>query len=138
MSHISKKKLTLLILVSSFAFASGVGRISFDSHQDVNLKSIDLIFANGFEAAVVGTYSSDTIAPSSEIPAIEAGSATVGSIAGSFQTDQMGQANYSIPILTAAGTAGLAPQVALNYSSGGGNGAIGVGWSVSGVTMITR
>ncbi len=86
-----------------------------------------------------GSYVSDDIAPITDVPSIEpVGDTFVGSIAGSFQADQMGQANYSIPILTGAGTAGLAPQISLNYSSGSGNGVAGVGWALSGTTIITR
>ncbi len=62
----------------------------------------------------------------------------IGSIAGQFRVDESGSATYSIPIATVAGTAGVAPQVSLNYSSQGGNGLLGRGWSMSGLSGITR
>ncbi|MEM9420805.1 MAG: SpvB/TcaC N-terminal domain-containing protein, partial [Planctomycetota bacterium] len=83
-------------------------------------------------------FSSETPVTTADIPAIESGSASVGSINGSFQTDQVGQAGYSIPLYAGMGTAGLSPKISLNYSSGSGNGPLGVGWSISGVTVITR
>lgn len=83
-------------------------------------------------------FSSETPVTTADISAIESGSAEVGAINGSFQTDQVGQASYSIPIYAGMGTAGLSPKVSLNYSSGSGNGPLGVGWSISGVTVITR
>lgn len=62
----------------------------------------------------------------------------VGSIAGQFRVNEQGAATYSIPIMTFAGTAGVAPQISLNYSSQGGSGIAGVGWSIGGVSAITR
>ncbi len=55
----------------------------------------------------------------------------VGAIAGEFRVDEGGQANYSIPIYTPVGVAGVSPTVSLNYSSGGGNGIAGIGWNLT-------
>jgi len=62
----------------------------------------------------------------------------VGSTAGQFRVDESGSATYSIPIATAAGTAGVAPQISLNYTSQGGNGLVGKGWNIGGLSGITR
>ena len=62
----------------------------------------------------------------------------VGATAGQFRVDESGAASYSIPILTVPGTAGVSPQVALSYSSQGGDGPVGRGWSISGLSAITR
>jgi len=66
------------------------------------------------------------------------GNEDVGSTAGQFRVDESGSATYNIPIATAAGTAGVAPQISLNYSSQGGNGLAGKGWNISGLSGITR
>lgn len=70
------------------------------------------------------------------------GSATnsdkIGTTAGNFRVDESGAATYSVPIATAAGTAGVVPQVSLNYSSSAGNGIAGRGWSIGGLTAISR
>ena len=63
---------------------------------------------------------------------------SVGTTAGSFRVDESGSATYSIPIATAAGTAGVAPQLSLNYSSQGGNGLMGLGWNIGGLSGISR
>ncbi|MBT8121172.1 MAG: VCBS repeat-containing protein, partial [Gammaproteobacteria bacterium] len=63
---------------------------------------------------------------------------TVGTIAGTFDVDPSGAASYSIPIAVPPGTAGMAPVLSLNYSSRGGNGPLGRGWSLGGMSMITR
>ena len=49
-----------------------------------------------------------------------------------------GAASYSIPIALPPGRAGMQPSVSLNYSSRGGNGIAGVGWSVSAGSSIHR
>ncbi len=62
----------------------------------------------------------------------------IGSTAGQFRVDESGSATYSIPISTPAGTAGVAPEISLNYSSLAGNGLLGRGWSIGGLSAITR
>ena len=62
----------------------------------------------------------------------------IGSTAGKFRVSESGAATYSVPIAAAAGTAGVAPRLSLNYSSQDGNGLLGRGWSVSGVSRIRR
>lgn len=57
---------------------------------------------------------------------------------GSLVVQQDGSANYSIPIELPPGVNGLTPKVALNYNSNGGNGFLGVGWSLSAYSVITR
>jgi RHS repeat-associated protein len=66
------------------------------------------------------------------------GSSTVGTTAGQFRVDETGNANYSIPILTAPGSGGVVPQISLEYNSGSPNGIAGVGWSIGGLSTIVR
>ncbi|MDO8663129.1 MAG: SpvB/TcaC N-terminal domain-containing protein [Candidatus Omnitrophota bacterium] len=49
----------------------------------------------------------------------------------SFQSDPFtGKATFSIPISVPAGRNGIQPNITLNYSSGAGNGILGLGWSL--------
>ena len=59
---------------------------------------------------------------------------TPGATPGSFNVSESGAANYSIPIAMPPSTAGMAPQLSLNYSSQGGNGLLGMGWSLGGLS----
>ncbi|HLG58313.1 MAG TPA: SpvB/TcaC N-terminal domain-containing protein [Vicinamibacterales bacterium] len=48
-----------------------------------------------------------------------------------------GTGNFSVPIIIPSGRGGFQPSLSLNYSSGTGNGAFGLGWGLS-VPGITR
>jgi RHS repeat-associated protein len=61
-----------------------------------------------------------------------------GSTAGSFSVTPSGGAEYRIALEVPPGTNALAPQLSLVYESGGGNGAAGVGFTLEGLSVITR
>lgn len=62
----------------------------------------------------------------------------VGTIDGQFSVDGNGAANYIIPIEVPPGTNGVQPNLTLAYNSHQKNGVLGVGWSLRGLSSITR
>ncbi|MGH1541890.1 MAG: SpvB/TcaC N-terminal domain-containing protein [Arenicella sp.] len=61
-----------------------------------------------------------------------------GATSPSYSTSPGGQFRYSIPIVVSPGTNGVAPKLSLEFSSGSGNGNLGVGWSLFGLPSIYR
>ena len=62
----------------------------------------------------------------------------VGATNGTFNIDPLGGAVYSIPLQVPEGTGGFAPTISITYSSNSGNGIAGYGWSIGGLSTITR
>jgi hypothetical protein len=64
--------------------------------------------------------------------------ATAASAHAGIGVSSNGQATYGHAISVPPGIAGMAPNLSLAYAEGGVNGPVGVGWSVQGVSAITR
>lgn len=62
----------------------------------------------------------------------------VGTIEGEAGTSPTGAATYTIPIYTPPGTNGLDPSVGITYNSQTGSGIAGYGWSIGGLSIISR
>ncbi len=62
----------------------------------------------------------------------------VGRTKGSFAVSATGAATYTIPIWAPPGPRGVTPHIALAYNSQSGNGYVGVGWNISGLSSIYR
>ena len=65
-------------------------------------------------------------------------SAPVGSPQGNFSVSPLGGATYTIGIEAPQGLPGMQPNVAIVYNSQSGNGVVGYGCSISGISVITR
>jgi hypothetical protein len=61
-----------------------------------------------------------------------------GATSGELGVTPNGSLSYSIPISVPPGTTGVQPQLTLQYDSLGGNGIMGMGWTVGGLSNITR
>jgi RHS repeat-associated protein len=66
------------------------------------------------------------------------GNPDAGTLPGELGVSPGGAATYSLPIDVPPGTAGLQPGLSLGYSSQGGNGPVGLGWSLGGLSSIHR
>ena len=63
---------------------------------------------------------------------------TVGEIPMVHQVAPNGATTYTVPIECPPGRAGVQPSISLCYSSHGGNGVLGYGWSIGGLSSINR
>ena len=64
--------------------------------------------------------------------------ADAGSLPGSLGVSNSGAASYTIDLVVPPGTNGMQPAVSLSYSGQGQNGLLGLGWSINGLSSITR
>lgn len=105
------------------------------SSNDVN-QFIAKIDTNTTIAPNGGTTNSTagTTSPSGEI----AGTRSFHDTKGEINVDGGGQLNFSLPIALPPSINGVAPQTNLMYSSGSGVGIAGMGFSLSGISSISR
>ena len=92
-------------------------------------------------AAVFLVFTSTNVASNSPTDNTKVPTSDVGSLKGNFQVTPTGQAHYSIPIDVPPGTAGMAPALSIVYDSSSSNtrnGMLGMGFSLEGLTAITR
>lgn len=57
---------------------------------------------------------------------------------GQFAVSDAGAATYQIPFVLPPGTAGLQPKIGISYSSQNGNSYVGLGWTLTGLSSISR
>ena len=114
------------------------GGVSWDADGD-GISNVDAYL--GSENPCAGECLSVEIPPAAEVgtvPPVDSDSESIAVVAGQFRVNESGAATYSVPINVVPGIAGVTPSLSLNYSSFSGNGLLGLGWSVGGVSSIGR
>ena len=87
----------------------------------------------------IGSDTADALADAVADTTASAGPGiAVGKTDGTFDVTEDGAASYKIPLWVPDGRNGVAPRLALSYSSRGGDGSVGVGWHMEGFSTITR
>ena len=61
-----------------------------------------------------------------------------GALMGSFAVNGRGRATYAVPITVPPGRDGIEPNLSINFSNGASNGLLGTGWSIGGLSSISR
>ena len=61
-----------------------------------------------------------------------------GTLPGAFSVTPNGEATYSIPVPTLPGRGGIEPKLSITYNSALGEGPLGVGFSLSGLSSVSR
>ncbi|MEZ4302500.1 MAG: SpvB/TcaC N-terminal domain-containing protein, partial [Polyangiaceae bacterium] len=64
--------------------------------------------------------------------------AAAGSLQGVFSVTPTGEASFVLPLSVPQGRAGVEPHIALEYDSSAGDGLLGQGFSLTGLSAITR
>ncbi|MEV6282747.1 FG-GAP-like repeat-containing protein [Kribbella sp. NPDC051770] len=72
--------------------------------------------------------------PSSTVPV---GTQAVGGVKGVASVGATGVAEYEVPLTVVPGRAGFEPKLSLKYSSQSGNGQLGMGFNLSGLSQIS-
>jgi len=62
----------------------------------------------------------------------------VGRINGAFAVTANGKPAYSVPLSLVPSAGGIAPSLALAYNGTNGNGSVGAGWNLDGLSVISR
>ncbi|MFN3901393.1 MAG: toxin TcdB middle/N-terminal domain-containing protein, partial [Alishewanella aestuarii] len=114
---------------------NGVNDLRIFFHES-NLPIITL--SNLGAETTVSAVGGSVYDPVEPLPNVVVAGTEVGLTSGDFRVDESGAATYQISLSLPAGIAGVQPQLAFSYSSSGGDGYMGVGWSFSGASAITR
>ena len=71
-------------------------------------------------------------------PATSDHDGVVGALPGELNVSDMGASVYSIPILMPQGIGKMTPEIAVTYNNQAGNGLLGWGWDITGLSAIVR
>ncbi|MGK3969858.1 RHS repeat-associated core domain-containing protein [Sorangium sp. So ce118] len=76
--------------------------------------------------------------PATSRPAPEVETVAAGTIPGTFSITSTGDAVYTMDLASLPSRVGMRPQIQLVYRSDGGDGVLGAGFSITGLSAITR
>ncbi|HTA83623.1 MAG TPA: SpvB/TcaC N-terminal domain-containing protein, partial [Bacteroidia bacterium] len=129
----------------SYSWSDG-GTNSVDLGLSAGIYTITVTDINGLVATVSFTInqpityvsqlqtnilsSEETVGPNTSL--------AVGKTPYSYGVSPSGGASYSVPIVVPPGTMGMAPKLSITYNSQSNGGSLGYGWSLAGLSCISR
>lgn len=132
--------------VDGTSHSLGQLRLAASRNQSTASKSISSQSFAGLGDTSSSNVSSQNIPapPTPSLPAHSLSTAQIteidsaSGVSGEFRVNEMGVATYSVPLALPVGTAGVTPEVSLNYSSQAGVSSMGLGWSLGAGGAISR
>ncbi|HKJ81050.1 MAG TPA: SpvB/TcaC N-terminal domain-containing protein, partial [Ignavibacteriaceae bacterium] len=95
------------------------------------------LYTNSVKVIVTADYLTGNDIPDIN-RSLETSLSVVGTSAMQTSVNQMGAANINVPIFTPPGTNGMSPSISITYNSQSGNGILGYGWHINGLSDISR
>ncbi|WP_434042141.1 MULTISPECIES: RHS repeat-associated core domain-containing protein [Sorangium] len=87
---------------------------------------------------IVACRTQGTRGPATPRPAPEVETVAAGALPGTFSISSTGEAVYTMDLTTVPSRAGMGPRLQLVYRSDAGDGVLGAGFSIAGLSAITR
>jgi RHS repeat-associated protein len=129
-SNVSLSASNTHLIAANFTGGKGAGQVG------LFFQALTSAGTNYTTTAVGATITATTENPTTVTGTVEPTSA--GRTAAQFSVTPTGAATYNIPIWTPPGAREIEPHLALHYTSGGPDGAMGPGWGLTGVSAIAR
>lgn len=123
--------------LGSYGVSKAAASVEIKDLQGDGIADIQFTLNNGNTKLAYGGMSfvsADDLLTVSRTP----GSQMAPLLYGAFQVDESGAATYGLELEIPPVPSGLTPEFGLHYSSAGGNGALGIGWALSGESSISR
>ncbi len=114
-------------------FSSSTGYFKYQ-HNILDTQPFEITFTAFYE----GNEVSQTVTFTPEIIIPPVVGEFFGYSAGEFSVTENGGSAYFFPITVSPGTAGMQPDLCFTYSSQGDNGIMGPGWTLGGLSVISR
>gem|GEM_PF-6519486 len=115
-----------LVSAASFHLHVAAG----DSDHEIGATGASVVL--GENAITAGQPAAPSFRPTPDFEVSE----PYGTLKGTSEVSLDGEFRYTVPIEVPPGRAGLQPSLALQYSSRGGDGPVGVGWALTGFPQI--
>src|SRR5438128_5328632 len=122
---------------ASLVFCAGIGQAAGQGSEPTPLETAQVVPATAAPSLYPPIPTRPSPALSTQTPVSASAPSTIspGRTPGTFTVTNSGAATYTIPIWAPPGVGATQLSLALNYSSRAPDGVLGVGWTLSGLSM---